>query len=123
MKNSKGPGIFHDLFIHAPNGKKDSVQVIPAAKDQLLNINNASRDDMLTTHRVSPQMMGIIPKNTGNFLVMLKKQQSFSFVMSWHRYKMTSLKLFADSFYALKPRQIGLSQSLYYLKNPPYWRF
>lgn len=45
MKDSKGPGNFRNLLIHVPNGKKDSVQVIPAAKDEFLNINNVSRDD------------------------------------------------------------------------------
>ncbi|SUC40773.1 phage portal protein [Proteus mirabilis] len=45
MKDSKGPGNFRNLFIHVPNGRKDSVQVIPAAKDEFLNINNVSRDD------------------------------------------------------------------------------
>ncbi|HIH6548447.1 TPA: phage portal protein, partial [Proteus mirabilis] len=71
MQNSKGPGNFRNLFIHAPNGKKDGVQVIPlseiAAKDEFLNINNVSRDNMLAAHRVPPQMMGIIPQNTGGF--------------------------------------------------------
>ncbi|EOT1550967.1 TPA: phage portal protein [Proteus mirabilis] len=71
MQNSKGPGNFRNLFIHAPNGKKDGVQVIPlseiAAKDEFLNIKNVSRDDMLAAHRVPPQMMGIIPQNTGGF--------------------------------------------------------
>ena len=38
-----------------------------AAKDEFLNIKNVSRDDMLATHRVPPQMMGIIPNNTGEF--------------------------------------------------------
>ncbi|EPK0420604.1 phage portal protein, partial [Proteus mirabilis] len=32
-----------------------------------LNIKNVSRDDMLAAHRVPPQMMGIIPQNTGGF--------------------------------------------------------
>lgn len=38
-----------------------------AAKDELLNIKNISRDDMLAVHRVPPQLMGIIPTNTGGF--------------------------------------------------------
>ncbi|HCQ7681574.1 TPA: capsid portal protein, partial [Escherichia coli] len=32
-----------------------------------LNIKNVSRDDMMAAHRVPPQMMGIIPNNTGGF--------------------------------------------------------
>ncbi len=38
-----------------------------AAKDELLNIKNVSRDDMMAAHRVPPQMMGIMPNNVGGF--------------------------------------------------------
>lgn len=38
-----------------------------AAKDEFMNIKNVSRDDMLAAHRVPPQLMGIIPTNTGGF--------------------------------------------------------
>lgn len=38
-----------------------------AAKDEFLNIKNVSRDDMMAEHLVPPQMMGIIPNNTGGF--------------------------------------------------------
>ena len=34
---------------------------------RFLNIKNVSRDDMMAAHRVPPQMMGIIPNNTGGF--------------------------------------------------------
>lgn len=71
VKSSRGPGNFRNLFLYAPNGKKDGVQVIPlsqvAAKDEFLNIKNVSRDDILAAHRVPPQMMGIIPQNTAGF--------------------------------------------------------
>ncbi|WP_315708497.1 phage portal protein [Brenneria uluponensis] len=71
MKNAKGPGNFRNLFMYAPNGKKDGIQVIPlsevAAKDEFLNIKNVSRDDMLAAQRVPPQMMGIMPSNVGGF--------------------------------------------------------
>jgi len=57
--------------MYSPNGKKDGIQIIPlsevAAKDEFLNIKNVSRDDMLAVHRVPPQLMGIIPSNTGGF--------------------------------------------------------
>ena len=47
------------------------MQLIPvsevAAKDDFLGIKNVSRDDMLAAHRVPPQLMGIIPNNTGGF--------------------------------------------------------
>lgn len=71
MKSAKGPGNFRNLFMYSPNGKKDGIQIIPlsevAAKDEFLNIKNVSRDDMLAVHRVPPQLMGIIPNNTGGF--------------------------------------------------------
>ena len=71
LRESKGPGNFRNLFMYSPNGKKDGIQIIPlsevAAKDEFLNIKNVSRDDMLAAHRVSPQMMGIIPNNVGGF--------------------------------------------------------
>lgn len=71
LKEAKGPGNFRNLFMYAPNGKKDGIQLIPvaevAAKDEFLNIKNVTRDDMLAAHRVPPQLMGIIPNNTGGF--------------------------------------------------------
>ncbi|MDR3086733.1 MAG: phage portal protein [Azoarcus sp.] len=71
LKESKGPGNFRNLFMYAPNGKKDGLQLIPvsevAAKDDFLNIKSATRDDQLAAHRVPPQLMGIIPNNTGGF--------------------------------------------------------
>ncbi|KWC96610.1 capsid portal protein [Burkholderia stagnalis] len=71
LKNSKGPGNFRNMFIYAPNGKKDGLQLIPVsevmAKDEFFNIKNVSRDDMLAAHRIPPQLMGIVPSNTGGF--------------------------------------------------------
>lgn len=71
LKDSKGPGNFRNLFMYSPGGKKDGIQVIPiseaAAKDDILNIKNVTRDDMLAAHRVPPQLMGIIPNNVGGF--------------------------------------------------------
>lgn len=71
LKDSKGPGNFRNLFMYAPNGKKDGLQVIPvsevAAKDEFFNIKNVTRDDVLAAHRVPPQLIGIIPSNTGGF--------------------------------------------------------
>lgn len=58
LKNSKGPGNFRNLFMYAPNGKKDGIQLIPAsevtAKDEFFNIKNVTRDDLLAAHRVPP---------------------------------------------------------------------
>lgn len=71
LKAAKGPGNFRNLFMYAPNGKKDGIQVIPisevAAKDEFFNIKNVTRDDILAAHRVPPQLMSIIPGNVGGF--------------------------------------------------------
>jgi PBSX family phage portal protein len=71
LKNSKGPGNFRNLFMYAPNGKKDGIQLIPVsevtAKDEFFNIKNVTRDDMLAAHRVPPQLLGVVPSNTGGF--------------------------------------------------------
>lgn len=71
LKDSKGPGNFKNLFLYSPNGKKDGVQIIPvsevAAKDEFWNMKNVTRDDQLAGHRIPPQLMGIIPNNTGGF--------------------------------------------------------
>lgn len=71
FKDAKGPGNFKNLFLYAPGGKKDGVQLIPvsevAAKDDFLNIKAVSRDDILAAHRVPPQLMSVLPNNTGGF--------------------------------------------------------
>ncbi|MEJ6008691.1 phage portal protein [Novosphingobium aquae] len=68
---AKGVGNFKNLFIHAPNGKKDGVQIMPiaevAAKDEFAGIKNVTRDDLLAAHRTPPQLLGIIPQNNGGF--------------------------------------------------------
>ncbi len=71
LKESKGVGNFKNLFMYSPNGSKDGIQIIPisevAAKDEFMSIKNATRDDQLAGHRIPPQLMGIIPQNTGGF--------------------------------------------------------
>ncbi len=71
LKNSKGPGNFKNLFFHSPAGKTDGLKLIPvaevAAKDGFGDIKNSTRDDMLSVHRVPPQLMGILPNNTAGF--------------------------------------------------------
>nr|WP_186178025.1 phage portal protein [Burkholderia gladioli] len=71
LKSAKGPGNFRNLFVYAPGGKKDGLQLIPvsevAAKDEFFNIKNVTRDDLLAAHRVPPQLLGIVPSNTGGF--------------------------------------------------------
>ena len=71
LKGSKGPGNFRNLFVYAPAGKKDGIQLIPvsevAAKDEFSSIKNISRDDLLAALRIPPQLMGIVPQNAGGF--------------------------------------------------------
>lgn len=72
LKDSKGPGNFRNLFLHAPGGKgKDGLQLIPvsevAAKDEFMGIKNTSRDDLLAAHRVPPQILGVVPQSAGGF--------------------------------------------------------
>jgi PBSX family phage portal protein len=71
MRNSKGPGNFRNLFMYAPNGKKDGLQLIPisevAAKDDFGAIKSISRDDQLAMLRIPPQLMGIVPQNASGF--------------------------------------------------------
>lgn len=71
LRDSKGPGNFRNVFMYAPNGKKDGIQILPvsevAAKDEFFSIKNVTRDDMLAAHRVPPQLLGLVPNNTGGF--------------------------------------------------------
>lgn len=82
LRSSKGPGNFRNLFMYAPNGKKDGLQVIPisevAAKDEFFNIKNVTRDDVLAAHRVPPQLLGIIPQNAGGFGDVSKAAEVFA---------------------------------------------
>lgn len=71
LKNAKGPGNFRNLFYYSPNGKKDGIQLIPisevTAKDEFFNMKNVTRDDQLASHRMPPQLLGIVPVNAGGF--------------------------------------------------------
>ena len=71
LKDAKGPGNFRNLVLYAPGGKADGLKLVPvaevAAKDDFFNIKNVTRDDQLAAHRVPPQLMGIVPSNTGGF--------------------------------------------------------
>jgi len=71
LKQARGPGNFRNLFVHSPNGKKDGLQIIPvsevAARDEFANIKGVTRDDMLAALRVPPQLLGIVPQNSGGF--------------------------------------------------------
>lgn len=71
LKDSKGPGNFRNLFIHAPAGKETSVKIMPiaevGAKDEFLGIKNATQADVLAAHRVPPQLLGIVPAQGSAF--------------------------------------------------------
>jgi len=71
LKDSKGPGNFRNRFVYSPNGKKDGLQIIPVsevtAKDEFNSIKNQTRDDVLASLRIPPQLMGIAPQNAGGF--------------------------------------------------------
>ncbi|MEY2883065.1 MAG: hypothetical protein RL490_789 [Pseudomonadota bacterium] len=81
LKDSKGPGNFRNLFMYSPNGKKDGIQIIPisevAAKDEFLGIKNTTRDDVLAAHRVPPQLLGVVPQNSGGFGDVLRATDAF----------------------------------------------
>ncbi|WP_394853039.1 phage portal protein [Serratia marcescens] len=81
MRDTKRLENFRNLFMYAPNGKPDGIKILPlsevATKDDFFNIKNATRDDLLSAHRVPPQMLGIIPNNTGGFGDVKKAAQVF----------------------------------------------
>lgn len=81
MRDTKGLGNFRNLFMYAPNGKPDGIKILPlsevATKDDFFNIKKASQNDLLCAHRVPPQMMGIIPENSGGFGDSVKASQVF----------------------------------------------
>lgn len=81
MRDSKGLGNFKNLFFYAPHGKPDGIKIVPlsevATKDDFFNIKKVSAEDLLSAHRVPPQMMGVMPNNTSGFGDVLKASQVF----------------------------------------------
>ncbi|WP_313625782.1 phage portal protein [Kosakonia sp.] len=81
MRDSKGLGNFKNLFFYAPNGKSDGIKIIPlsevATKDDFFNIKKVSESDLLSAHRVPPQLMGMMPNNTSGFGDVVKAAQVF----------------------------------------------
>lgn len=69
VKNSKGVGNFRSLYLNIPNGKKDSVQIIPvgdiSTKDEYERIKNITRSEILAMWRIQPALAGVMPENTG----------------------------------------------------------
>ena len=81
MRDSKGLGNFKNLFFYAPNGKPDGIKIVPlsevATKDDFFNIKKVSAEDLMSAHRVPPQMMGMMPNSTGGFGDVVKAAQVF----------------------------------------------
>jgi PBSX family phage portal protein len=71
LRGTKGMGNFKNLFIHSAKGKPDGIKLLPIAevgsKDEFLNIKSVTAEDLLAAHRTPPQLLGIVPKNTGGF--------------------------------------------------------
>ncbi|GLK49630.1 phage portal protein [Brevundimonas intermedia] len=81
IRDTKGVGNFKSLFVHLPQGEKDSIQILhpgeAAAKDEFVGIKDVTRDDILAAHRVPPQLLGIIPKTAGGFGDVQKAEEVF----------------------------------------------
>lgn len=71
LEESKNDGNFGNLYINLPNGKVDGIRIIPiaeiSAKDEFLNIKNITAKDVMTAHRIPPQMLGQVPDTNGGF--------------------------------------------------------
>ena len=71
LRQSKGPGNFRNLMIHAPAGKEGSIKILPiaeaGAKDEFLGIKNSTQADVMAAHRVPPQLLGIVPAQGSAF--------------------------------------------------------
>lgn len=71
LQKTKGDGNFRNLVLNIPEGNDKSVQLIPisevAAKDEFFNVKRITDEDINTSHRMPPTMMGITPKNAGGF--------------------------------------------------------
>lgn len=71
VKASKGVGNFRSLYLNIPNGKKDSVQLIPvgdiATKDEYERIKNITRAEILAMWRIQAALAGVMPENSGGF--------------------------------------------------------
>ncbi len=81
LQGARGGGAFKNVLIHAPNGGKEGVQILPfqqiTAKDEFMNVKAASRDDVLAAHRVPPQLMGAMPGEKVR-LVMWRRPRGFT---------------------------------------------
>lgn len=80
LKDSKGPGAFRNLFFYAPKGKKDGMQIIPVeaaqAQDKFFDIKNICRDDVISMHRVPPNLIAVQSTNAGGFGNILEAREA-----------------------------------------------
>lgn len=62
---------FGNVVIHDPNGGENKIKLIPISdktnEDSFSEVKEKAMEDVLVAHRVPPQLLGIIPKNTGGF--------------------------------------------------------
>ena len=81
MQSTKGLGNFNNVLVHAPGGKENGVKLIPIAQvgaaDEFLGIKNVTAKDMLTAHRVPPQLLGVMPEGNGNLGDIEKSANTF----------------------------------------------
>lgn len=74
IKQSKGAGNFRSMYINIPEGDKDAVQILPvgdiSTKDEFERVKKITRNDMLSAHRVYPELAAIVTddKNSGDYL-------------------------------------------------------
>jgi PBSX family phage portal protein len=74
IKKSKAAGNFRSMYINIPEGDKDAVQIIPvgdiSTKDEFERVKKITRNDMLSAHRVYPELAAIVTeeKNSGDFI-------------------------------------------------------
>lgn len=74
IKASKGAGNFRSMYINIPEGDKDAVQILPvgdiSTKDEFERVKKITRNDMLSAHRVYPELAAIVTddKNSGDYL-------------------------------------------------------
>ncbi|MEN9362164.1 MAG: hypothetical protein RL095_3699 [Verrucomicrobiota bacterium] len=71
LSRGKGAGNFRSMYLHIPNGKEKSLQLIPIGdigqKDEFEKIKNISADDVITAHRVPPALVAIKPSAATSF--------------------------------------------------------
>jgi len=88
LRQSRGQGNFRNLFVYSPGGKKDGLQLIPvsevAARDEFTGIKSVTRDDMLALLRTPPQLLGIVPQNSGGF-GSIREAATVWAAMGWRR--------------------------------------